>query len=1399
VRAWSQVGHTSIILTLMLLPLRLAAAVEPWTDERLSVRSGLVLWLDASRQDRAFAAHGLPGVPPGGSLSVWFDGSGRGAHLVQRSRDAWPRLLAAGGKAAVHFDGKDDYLECAGGGPGLALGECTVFAYAAAGSNPGRFPGLLAVNQVGRRDYQSGFTLDLGPRPTELFESLNLEGKGFGGATDLMNDAFPLGTFHTIEGRVGTGAGGVALLVDGRPQGHRDRKGEPLHVDEVTVGARYYTNSGGPSFVQGFFEGAIAEVLVYDHLLTESEAREVREYLSRKYAVLPEVLAPHAAGGGQPGFRVASPPPVQVLVPGFSVRALPVKLTNINNLKYRHDGKLVALAYDGNIYLLTDHDGDGLEETVATFWDNQGRLRAPIGMDLLPAGDPRGNCVLVSSKGKCSLIVDSDGDDVADREIIVAQGWPEARHGVDALGAALGRDGSVYFGIGTASYIDAYVRDPSGRAHYDLKDERGTILRVAPDFRTRAIVATGIRFPVALRFNPDGDLFATDQEGATWLANGNPFDELLHIQPGRHYGFPPRHSRHLTGVIDEPSVFDYKPQHQSTCGLNFNEPVQGGPVFGPQWWGPVFGPQWWRGDALVSGYSRGKLYRTKLVKTPAGYVAQTSLLAVLQKLTADACVSPSGALVVATHSGGPDWGSGPTGQGTLYQIVHDDREIPQPAAVWAESPRELRIAFDRPLDPAALREIARGATLAAGRSVSTGDRFETLRPGYAVVMAQLGDPRTRLAVHSVQLAPDRRTLILATDPHVDAVTYALALPGMGRPARDTPGKHALPQEPAIDLSYGLNGVQAEWRTDTGDVMWKGWLPHLDLAVARALTAQSAEHDKLWPLLTQPGALRLTTLLDLGSLLRPAVQPGSQVDDTLPPEAPSLTLTPSGRSAIGVARLTTWPAPSSVTGDHDPAVPITLVAPRGEPFLLDVIMSTDTDRTPRLDVSCHTNEDARPRALPLWRFLLPWARRGAELSARVEPTLPAELAGGSWMAGRELFFGKEARCAECHAVRGRGGTIGPDLSNLVHRDYESVLRDIREPGFAINPDHITYSLALADGRVLSGTVRSEGANLRVGDSQGRETLLARSDVEAMQLQPVSTMPEGLIQVLGAARLKDLLTFLLAPELRPAPIHREGAPAPRTRAEVEAVIGPAPPAREPAGRPLRIVLVAGPKDHGVDEHDYPFWQDRWSALLGRADGVTVSASPGWPTPDDFARADVLVLYSANPIWSADKGQELDAFFERGGGLVLLHYAVNGQKAPEELARRIGLAWQPGRSKFRHGPLDLAFTAGNHPITAGFQGLHLVDESYWDLVGDPANVQVLASAVEEGAPRPLFWTRQAGKGRVFCSIPGHYTWTFDDPLFRILILRGIAWSANVPVDRFRDLALQGARIAGDAANAP
>jgi putative heme-binding domain-containing protein len=1344
-----------------------ARSPEPWADSRLKVTRGLVLWLDATRLDPGREAMGLKPLRGGDAVDTWPDASGQGLHLSQPDAAARPAYQDANGFRAVRFDGERTFLVHTRAG--TSYREVTIFIVAAPFANPGQFRAFLAVNETGKNDFVTGLTLDQGPVATPRFQALNAEGAGFGGAVSLMREAKAFGEVQRLCVTSAAGAGGTKLFVNGKPQGQRDRGESVLRMDQVRVGARHYA-LGGPPQTQGFLDGDVAEVLVYDRVLGDSERAAVDAYLAAKYGEARKIPPPVRAVVGKPLVAVADPPPVQMFIPGFTVKELPVDLTNINNVQYRPDGKLVALAYNGNVYLLSDTDGDGLEDRAELFWEGKGGLRAPIGMALTPPGYKHGDGLFVACKGKCSLIVDTDGDGKADKEIVVAEGWKELPHGVDALGVAFDpRDGSVYFGLGCANFTNAYQVGPDGKAGYRLASERGTILRVAPDFRSREVIATGIRFSVGLRFNRAGDLFCTDQEGATWLPNGNPLDELLHIQRGRHYGFPPRHPRYLPRVIDDPSVFDYAPQHQSTCGLNFNEPVNGG---------PVFGPPWWQSDALVAGYSRGKLFRTKLVHTAGGYMAQSQLLAALTMLACDVCVSPRGELVIATHSGGPDWGSGPEGRGKLYKVFYTGRDLPQPVLAWAQSPREVRVAFDRPIDPRLLKNVAAKASIEYGRYVSAGDRFESLWPGYQVVQDQLRAPRHGLPVVGVQVTADGRTLILATAPHPEAVNYALTLPGLGRPARAVGQERELGQVPETDLRYDLCGVEAAWEPKDGDGGWTGWLPHLDLDAARGLTTASATHDALWERWRRPGTLVLRTKLRLKDMLRPAVQPGSKIDYDWPAEDVTLTFQSTRLLEVKAAA-------QNQQGHH---LSITVSHPTDAPVLLELRLATG-ESEPDLHVTYHTNEDARPRALPLHRLLLPWSSAaGQDASATARREIP-ELAGGDWARGRAVFYSDQAACSKCHTVRGRGGSIGPDLTNLTQRDYPSVVRDITEPSFAINPDYITQVLYLKDGRVLSGAVRTLGDQLLVGDQEGKVTTVSRGDVTEIESSPKSIMPEGILQLLGPEKTRDLLTFLLT---EPPHMPDDGPgkpPEPRTLNEVRAVLAGAPDRLKM--RPIHVVLVSGAKDHGPGEHDYPAWQRVWKQLLAMADETRVTTADDWPSAADLKTADVLVFYQ-HGTWTPQRAKDIDAFLARGGGLVYVHFAVDGGADAPGLARRIGLAWQGGRSKFRHGPLDLGFrTDTNHPVARNFDKVHFHDESYWGLVGDVKRVNLLATGVEEGQEQPLFWTLEPARGRVFVSIPGHYAWTFDDPLFRTLLLRGIAWAAKEPVDRFNELVTAGARI--------
>lgn len=1094
--------------------------------------------------------------------------------------------------------------------------------------------------------------------------------------------------------------------------------------------------------------------------------------------------------------KAEEPPLIQMLVPGFTVRELPVELTNVNNVGFCQDGRLMTLGYNGDIHLLSDTDGDGIEDQAKLFWKNEGSLRGPLGLLLTPPGYAKGRGAFVPSKGKVSLIVDTNGDDKADEEIVVATGWKEIPQNVDAVGIAMDKVGALYFGLGTANYANAYLVDEAGQAGYDIKSERGTVQRVSPDFSQRETVCTGIRFPIAFAFNESGDLFCTEQEGATWLPNGNPLDELLHIQTGRHYGFPPRHPRHNPDVIDEPSTFDYGPQHQSTCGMVFNNSVNGGPTFGPASWAK---------QALVCGESRGKLWRTELFKTDAGYVASTQLFAALQMLTVDGCVAPDGDFVVACHSGPPDWGTGPTGIGKLFRIKYSNPSAPQPVAAWSDSPNEIRIAFDRPLDPVKLRSLSEQVKVEYGEFVRAGDRFETLVPPYAVVQRQLATPRYSLQVAGASLTSDLRTMIVSTATMKANSHYAITLPRDASTAQLNAQSNAQSNGPArhaqIDLDLSLAGVQATWtpaaaaQSDAPNAAILNsttlnsttWLPHLNLQVARHFTAGSAQHDALWASMESKGALTLRTNVDLHHLLRPVVQPGAKIDYEWPAE--SVTLVLQSPQPISVTSRVGKIESQSSAGNN--VVKLTCSGDASELVDLQVKLVQASSDSLQLGVSVYTNEDPRPRPLPLSRFYMPWVQSREATELRDDkPMQIAEIAGGNWGLGRRVFHSEAAGCFKCHAIGGLGAKIGPDLSNLTHRDYASVMRDIVNPSFAINSDYIGHIVVMKDGKVLTGVLRDEDGQLILGDEKGNSTKLLRSEIEQMKPAQVSVMPTGLHEKLTKDQLRDLMTYLLTPPPHMPLDSPLEAPPIRSQSELAAVLAGSTPLPKEL-RPLNVVLVAGKKDHGPGEHDYPAWQIQWGQLLAAAPNVNVSVAWDFPSDEQINASDILIFFQKG-TWNDDRAKKLDVYLARGGGAVYIHWAVNGDDRVADFSTRIGLASKGGSIGYRHGPLSLEMHNTDHPIVRNIDQLKLYDESYWRLTGDVKNVTLFATSAEEGSATPQVWAYEKGAGRVFVSIPGHYSWTFDDPIFRVLLLRGILWTAKEPVDRFNELVPLGARLA-------
>jgi len=790
------------------------------------------------------------------------------------------------------------------------------------------------------------------------------------------------------------------------------------------------------------------------------------------------LLANAAAYAGTP-----APPPVQnprvptgafrMHAPGFEVTPLPVKLTNINNVAYGPDGRLYCAGYDGRIHVLSDSDGDGLEDRAEIFWNKSGDILCPIGMVVNKDG------VFVCTQGRIARLRDTSGDGIADECVTVASGWSEKVPGYlnrrvdDCIGLAIDTEGNYYIGLGTANYENPYVLDKTTKDNpkYDRKHVRGSMLKISADGKTREILSTGLRFTVGIEINRHGDLFCTDQEGSTWLPTGNPYDELIHIVKDRHYGFPPRHEKWLPDVFDEPSTVDIGPTHQSTCGFRFNDAVNGRKLFGPE----AFAD-----NVFITGQSRGKLFRAQLAKTAFGYVGRPSVLASIGMLPTDLTFSSAGAMVMACHSGRPDWGNGPNAEGTLFKIKSAPM-VPVPAAVWAASPLEVRVTFTAPIDPKLVANIS----ISGGKYAREGDHLEPFRPGYAVVKLEQAAPRHKLAIRGTQLSEDRRELRIATAPHPWHSSYSLSL------AATTPAEEA---KESFELAYNFYGVEAQWfDANATEPAWSGWLPHLDLDASRGLTVGSNSHDNLWAALKKPGRLVLRSTLT------------STWDKTvvLLQSPQSLKIRLDGKDVSAAPMRSEIPLP-------------------GGGAAIEIELPTGGEKPTALSAGFRCESDTRERPLFLYQQTVPWAPHTPAPVAEKIVDDP-QLAGGDPAKGRAIFFG-EGKCNACHTIHGEGSNVGPDLTNQSSRHREAIHRDIVEPNATINPDYLAYLVQLKDGRRLEGTLQTFGTEkIKVMDATGKGEELLMSDVKNLKQSKLSFMPEG-FKDLGVEKLRDLLAFL-----------------------------------------------------------------------------------------------------------------------------------------------------------------------------------------------------------------------------------------------------------------------------------
>ncbi len=135
--------------------------------------------------------------------------------------------------------------------------------------------------------------------------------------------------------------------------------------------------------------------------------------------------------------------------------------------------------------------------------------------------------------------------------------------------------------------------------------------------------------------------------------------------------------------------------------------------------------------------------------------------------------------------------------------------------------------------------------------------------------------------------------------------------------------------------------------------------------------------------------------------------------------------------------------------------------------------------------------------------------------------------GDPVRGRALFGDLERlACARCHRAGGQGGEVGPDLSDIGGKfDRSLLVESILEPSRQIVEGYRTTTIALLDGRVLTGIARDETAEgLLLIDADGRRHTIRAAEIENRRLANTSLMPSGLAAGVSPAEFADLIAYL-----------------------------------------------------------------------------------------------------------------------------------------------------------------------------------------------------------------------------------------------------------------------------------
>jgi putative membrane-bound dehydrogenase-like protein len=821
-----------------------------------------------------------------------------------------------------------------------------------------------------------------------------------------------------------------------------------------------------------------------------------------------------------PGFKVslfAAPPKVNYPV------TLAVAPDGAVYVAVDEQGSLGRTPGGGRVMRCLDDDGDGKADRITTF----AKMEHPRGV---VAQDGK---VWVLHPPFLSVFRDEDGDGVSDLRETLVSGLTTSQideRGGDHTtnGIRMGIDGWIYIAVGDYGFHGAKGKDGT-----TLSQRGGGILRVRPDGTELEVVSTGLRNPFAIAIDPYLNLFTRDNtnDWAGWDVR------VSHLFPTAEYGY----TRTFANFPDEtmPALGTYG-QGGGTGALALHD---------ARW------PEAYRGSLLTGDWGRSEVYRHDLKPAGASFRAtQEVMLSIPRPTGMD--VGPDGRLYVASWRGGeaavyvgPQVGfvACITPPGLDVTRVSDPRETDLQGLIEGLSNGDAasclghqREIIRRGRSPEATRALvalaadvakplhARIAALFALKQIDGTGSHPTLRTLAADAALREFAIRALADRKGEREEVDARLLVDSLSDASPRVR-AQALIALGRLGNISTAASILPLTSRPEGSPMPTARPVHFQPDSDRV-----LPHLAVRALVNLRAVDACLDAI------DGPNREGALHALRWMHEPRAVEGliKKLASARSPEVRRDILATLARLQQREADYdgSWWGIRPDATGPYfDPRdwECSARIASVLKAALLD--SNAETESFLRKELA---RNRVRIEGLSVGASQPKPEEEIRVVIAKVDPKDPDQIgnlgyeaaarralaAKGAAGRGKALFASQS--CRACHTDADGQTPKGPHLVDIGKRSRpEELVESILKPSAKIAQGYEAYSFAMADGRVVSGFVVSEGAaTVQVRESSGERKELKRSDIEDRKRQEPSAMPEGIAANLTPEQLADLVAYL-----------------------------------------------------------------------------------------------------------------------------------------------------------------------------------------------------------------------------------------------------------------------------------